>query len=140
VRRLGAGRTLVGVGIEAATNRHWAHSCHEFRYYERLVVEDEPPLSETEPNGNGSPASPAVAPDAIDLIRRAIGRLAANTGEPWVLKAAIRPMVQRLDPTFDEKTYGVATFSALLKKHEDVLEVRKGQYDQEYRVRQAPRK
>ena len=30
-----AGRTLVGVGIEAATNRHWAHSCHEFRYYGR---------------------------------------------------------------------------------------------------------
>jgi hypothetical protein len=28
----------------------------------------------------------------------------------------------------------------LLKKHEDVLEVRKGQYDQEYRVREAPRK
>jgi hypothetical protein len=135
-----AGRTLVGVGIEAATNRHWAHSCHEFRYYERLVVEDEPPLSETEPNGNGSSASPAVPPDAIDLIRRAIGRLAANTGEPWVLKATIRPMVQRLDPTFDEKTYGAATFSALLKKHEDVLEVRKGQYDQEYRVREAPRK
>jgi hypothetical protein len=136
-----AGRTLVGVGIEAATNRHWAHSCHEFRYYERLVAEDEPPLTEAEPNGNGSPSSsPAAPPDAIDLIRRAIGRLAANTGEPWVLKATIRPMVQRLDPTFDEKSYGAATFSALLKKHEDVLEVRKGQYDQEYRVREAPRK
>jgi hypothetical protein len=138
-----AGRTLVGVGIEAATNKHWAHSCHEFRYYERLVVEDEAPLkpaTESESNGNGvSSTSPAAPPDAIDLIRRAIGRLAANTGEPWVLKAAIRPMVQRLDPTFDEKTYGAATFSALLKKHEDVLEVRKGQYDQEYRVREAPR-
>ncbi len=46
-------------------------------------------------------------------------------------------MVQRLDPTFDEKTYGVATFSALLKKYDDVLEVRKGQSDQEYRVREA---
>jgi hypothetical protein len=45
-------------------------------------------------------------------------------------------MVQRLDPTFDEKTYGAATFSALLKKHEDALEVRKGQFDQEYRVKE----
>jgi hypothetical protein len=129
-----AGRTLVGVGIEAATNRHWAHSCHEFRYYERLVVEDEPPL-EAEPNVAG-PSTSAPA-EAIDLIRRAIGRLAANTGEPWVLKARIRPMVQRLDPTFDEKTYGAATFSALLKKHDDVLEVRKGQSDQEYRVKEV---
>jgi hypothetical protein len=129
-----AGRTLVGVGIEAATNKHWAHSCHEFRYYERLVVEDETPISAE------SDAAEPTRPEAIDLIRRAIGRLAANKGEPWVLKAAIRPMVLRLDPTFDEKSYGAATFSWLLKKFDDVLEVRKGQYDQEYRVREVPHK
>ncbi|HSV36579.1 MAG TPA: NYN domain-containing protein [Ramlibacter sp.] len=32
-----AGRTLVGVGARKTTNRHWASSCHEFRYYEDLV-------------------------------------------------------------------------------------------------------
>ncbi len=32
-----AGRTLVGVGTRKATNRHWARSCHAFRYYEDLV-------------------------------------------------------------------------------------------------------
>lgn len=31
------GRTMVGVGTRKATNRHWAKSCHEFRYYEDLV-------------------------------------------------------------------------------------------------------
>jgi len=129
-----AGRTLVGVGIEAATNRHWAHSCHEFRYYERLVAEEESPIEEEPDLAESLSLS---RPAAIDLIRRAIGRLAANKGEPWVLKAAIRPMVMRLDPTFDEQSYGVATFSALLKKYEDVLEVRKGQHDQEYRVRET---
>ena len=129
-----AGRTLVGVGIEAATNRHWAHSCHEFRYYERLVAEETSPLEQA----SDDPESSAPArPEAIELIRRAIGRLAANKGEPWVLKAAIRPMVMRLDPTFDEQSYGVATFSALLKKYEGVLEVRKGQHDQEYRIRET---
>jgi len=128
-----AGRTLVGVGIEAATNRHWAHSCHEFRFYERLVAEDEAPLDQ---ESNEAEASRSAPTEAIDLIRRAIARLAANKGEPWVLKAAIRPMVQRLDPTFDEKTYGAVTFSALLKKYEDALEVRKGQFDQEYRFKE----
>ena len=129
-----AGRTLVGVGIEAATNKHWAHSCHEFRYYERLVVEGESPIDEETDSADSTSPS---RPEAIDLIRRAIGRLAANKGEPWVLKAAIRPMVVRLDPTFDERSYGAATFSGLLKKYDAVLEVRKGQYDQEYRVREA---
>jgi hypothetical protein len=35
-----AGRTLVGVGARANTNRHWARSCHEFRYYDTLVAGD----------------------------------------------------------------------------------------------------
>ncbi len=33
-----AGVVLVGVGARANTNRHWARSCHEFRYYDTLVV------------------------------------------------------------------------------------------------------
>jgi uncharacterized LabA/DUF88 family protein len=31
-----AGLTLVGVAARKSTNRHWAKSCHEFRYYESL--------------------------------------------------------------------------------------------------------
>lgn len=33
-----AGRTLVGIAARKSTNRHWAASCHEFRYYEELVI------------------------------------------------------------------------------------------------------
>jgi uncharacterized LabA/DUF88 family protein len=31
------GRTLVGIGTRASTNRHWARSCNTFRYYEDLM-------------------------------------------------------------------------------------------------------
>ena len=31
-----AGRRLIGVGTRKSTNRHWASSCHEFHYYEKL--------------------------------------------------------------------------------------------------------
>ncbi|MBY0233511.1 MAG: NYN domain-containing protein, partial [Burkholderiaceae bacterium] len=34
-----AGKVLIGVGTRKNTNRHWAKSCHEFRYYENLVEE-----------------------------------------------------------------------------------------------------
>ena len=34
-----AGRTVMGVGASRTTNRHWARSCHDFRYYEHLVGE-----------------------------------------------------------------------------------------------------
>lgn len=130
-----AGKTLVGIGCEAATNRHWAHSCHEFRYYEKLLIEDVPHEEQAAERTDG--LLPPV-PDAVDLIRRAIARLSANKGDPWVLKAAIRPMVKRLDPTFHEKTYGLSTFAELLKLHGELLEVRKGQHDQEYRIKPAP--
>ncbi|MEO7391546.1 MAG: NYN domain-containing protein [Ramlibacter sp.] len=33
-----AGRTVIGVGTARSTNRHWAASCHEFRFYESLLV------------------------------------------------------------------------------------------------------
>jgi uncharacterized LabA/DUF88 family protein len=44
-----AGRRLVGVGTRAATNRHWAASCHEFRYYEDIVLDP----------AHGAPGAPA---------------------------------------------------------------------------------
>ncbi|WP_296444477.1 NYN domain-containing protein [Rhodoferax sp. UBA5149] len=42
-----AGRTLIGVGARKSTNRHWAKSCHEFRYYENLV--NTPDMAEAPP-------------------------------------------------------------------------------------------
>jgi hypothetical protein len=45
-----AGRRVVGVGDRRSTSRHWAASCHEFRFYETL-----PP---------SPPAAPDPAPQA----------------------------------------------------------------------------
>lgn len=33
------GRTMIGLGTTRATNRHWATSCHAFKYYEQLLDE-----------------------------------------------------------------------------------------------------
>jgi NYN domain-containing protein len=60
-----AGKTLVGVGCEASTNKHWAHSCHEFRYYEKLLIEDSPPAATT---SEQTEEVTSVPPDATDLM------------------------------------------------------------------------
>ena len=39
-----AGRRLIGIGTEQNTNRHWARSCNEFRYYENLVESPDEPM------------------------------------------------------------------------------------------------
>ena len=46
-----AGRCLVGIGTGQSTNRHWAKSCSEFRYYENLVESLDEPMPQ--------PAQPA---------------------------------------------------------------------------------
>lgn len=133
-----AGRTLIGVGTRKSTNRHWAKSCDEFRYYEGLVEvpEETPPAA---PGAEGAPALPEAAPpvgDApADLLRRALRLLSEKKGDAWVNKAEVLPMIKRLDPTFNLKEHGHASFSAMVKTLDTVVETRPGPNDQQLRLR-----
>ncbi|MDK2858320.1 MAG: hypothetical protein PWQ29_1684 [Verrucomicrobiota bacterium] len=117
-----AGKELIGVGCKGSTNQHWANSCSEFKYYESLMVEGATVEEEAE-------GDKVVVKDAAELITRAMKQIVAKSGDEWVLKAAIRPVVKRLDPTFDEANYGCKTFGALLKKYPNKFKVKKGEHD-----------
>lgn len=151
-----AGRVLIGVGTRPATNRHWAKSCHEFRYYETLVEVSEGSTPQAElpaaasasaavdavvadhkaPHiGDAQVTAPAGASTPKDLVRRALRLLADKKGEPWVNKAEVGPMIRRLDPTFDLAEHNYASFSGMLKAFDEMLEIRKGEYDQQVRLR-----
>ena len=125
-----AGRTLIGIGARKSTNRHWAKSCHEFRYYENLVENVADPALEPAP-----PAQPPQADPAADVFRRAIRLLAETQGDAWVSQAAIWHMIKRLDSTFDPKEHGHANFLAMLKALDALVEVRDGEFDQLVRLR-----
>lgn len=73
--------------------------------------------------------------EARDLVRKALGRLAQSKGEAWVNKAGLRPYMQRIEPTFHESNYGFSTFSEFLASMTDVVEVRRGEFDHEVRLR-----
>lgn len=125
-----AGRTLIGIGTRRNTNRHWANSCHEFRFYESLV---EAEGANAEPNASPVAPSPPVHP-AAELLRRAVRLLAESTGDAWVNKASVLPMIKRLDPTFDFKDHGYGSFSDMIKALPEVVEVRKGDVDHQLRA------
>lgn len=129
-----AGRTLIGVGARKSTNRHWAKSCHEFRYYENLV-EVPTPADVLAPDAQ-TPTEPTepVNPGA-EIFKRAIRLLAETQGDSWVKKGAIWHMMKRLDPTFDTKDHGYASFSAMVKAFDPWVEIRKGDSDQVVRLR-----
>jgi uncharacterized protein (TIGR00288 family) len=115
-----AGKDLIGVGCKNSTNRHWANSCSEFKYYETFALA---------PSGDEEEAETAAAKDAAELITKAIKQISLRNGDKWVLKAAIRPVVKRLDPTFDESNYGCRSFADLLKKHDTRFKIERGQHD-----------
>jgi len=122
-----AGRTLIGIGARKNTNRHWAKSCHEFRYYENLVegIEDPAPLQ----------AQPSQAEAAADILRRATRLLVQTQGEEWVSQAAIWHMIKRLDSTFDPREHGHVNFLAMLKALDALVDVREEDADLMVRLR-----
>ena len=118
-----AGKDLIGVGCKNATNRHWANSCSDFKYYETFTLD---------PRCDGcedDEVETATIKDAAELITKAIKQITLRSGDKWVLKAAIRPVVKRLDPTFDESNYGCRSFADLLKKHNDRFQIERGEHD-----------
>ena len=125
-----AGRTLIGVGARKATNRHWAKSCHEFRYYENLV-EGLPQFAPAPAQQDQS----AVATPAAEIFQRAVRLLAEAKGDAWVNQAAIWPMMKRLDPTLDPREYGHANFLAMLTAFAALVDVKDGETDQLVRLR-----
>lgn len=128
-----AGRTLIGIGHRKNTNKHWAKSCHEFRYYDTLV---EPPTETTKEPAEGKDEQPTAPADlAAEMVKRAVRLLSESKGEPWVNKATVWPMIKRLDPTFGPKDHGHASFSEMLKALDSVIEVKKGEKDHLVRLR-----
>ena len=129
-----AGRTLVGVGTRRNTNKHWAKSCHEFRYYENLVEKELPPDPAQVAEAPPAPPAPPVDP-AAEILRRAVRLLGETKGDQWVNKGATWHMIKRLDPTFDPKDHGHASYSDMIKALDAVVEVRKGETDHVMRLR-----
>ena len=78
---------------------------------------------------------PAMADPHTELLRRAIRLLAEKKGDVWVNKAEIWPMIKRLDSTFDPKEAGFTNFAAMIKAKEDMVELRRGEFDQEVKLR-----
>jgi hypothetical protein len=127
------GRYFHGVGTER-TASSYRFACDEFRRY-RDLAGGSPAVQAAQ-----APADAAreVVPleDAGDLVVRAIRRLAAGSGESWVRKAGVRPLVKRLDPTFDESGFGYPTFTELLRALDAAgyIAERPGEHDHEVAV------
>ncbi len=128
-----AGRTLIGIGNRRNTNKHWAKSCHEFRYYDSLV---EAPSTEEAPKPSGARDTPPPPADPVaEMLKRAVRLLAETKGAAWVKKGSVWHMVKRVDATLDPKDHGDTIFAEMIKAMDAVVAIKKGDTDHMLRVR-----
>jgi hypothetical protein len=125
------GRFFIGVGT-ARTASSYKFACDEYRFYRDLAAASASPAA---PEADQAAQELAPLEDAADLVIKAVRMLAAGRGESWALKAAVRPLVKRLDPAFDERNFGFATFTELLRALDGRIAERPGEYDHELAVR-----
>lgn len=119
-----AGKDLIGIGCKATTNQHWANSCSDFKYYESFVGD-----SKADEGVEDDESDIIKIKDPVELLTKAIKQITKKTGDEWVVKAAIRPIVKRLDPTFDESNYECKNFAELLKKYPGSFKIKPGEHD-----------
>lgn len=128
-----AGRVVIGIAVENSANRYWMRACNEFKYYKTLL---------------GKAGSDAVLHELSQesdlrearlLVARAIHRLAVGSEDGFVKKAKLKPMMMRLDSAFDETNYGFSSFSGLMERCADLVELRRGAHDHFYALNEVGR-
>jgi hypothetical protein len=113
------GKSVIGVGVRSSTHNLLPRICDEFKFYDMLIAEETGRVETTEQG----------LPRGKKLLIAALQRITSQTGGTDIKQAHVKPMMLRLDSTFDERNFGFATFSDFITSCSDIVEVRKGEYD-----------
>jgi uncharacterized LabA/DUF88 family protein len=123
------GNFVIGIGARDSSNIYWIKSCNVFRYYQSLL-----PSAEGEEDVDGEEGvKPAMVrnkvniDDAKDLLLSAVKRLARSNEEGHVSLYNIRPVIIRMDPSFDEGDYGHDNFTKFVEACGDVVQIERSE-------------
>ena len=120
-----AGRTLIGIGSRRGTNKHWARSCHEFKFYEALLnptpsvvasvlpapadpqpASQPPPAAKVEatsaPLADDRIAAPLAVPCEVEEIRALLDLAEGAAAQRRAVRELVTKAVARLAQTRGE--------------------------------------
>ncbi|MDR7251551.1 hypothetical protein J2X46_000523 [Nocardioides sp. BE266] len=139
------GRSVVGIGVAGSTSPVLVSACDEFAKYEELpgvkpvaggVAASQTTTAEkTTTKATAKQVNPAKAgasspgsdtPERIAasaLLVRTMG-VAKKDDDGWVYAAALKSQMRRIDPAFDEKTLGFASFKGFAESCSTVVETK----------------
>lgn len=118
------GKEIVGIGVKETTNGYWINSCNEFKFYTSLLAK-----ASTAQSIVGTEVDKSGLDDAEELLCKAMRALLDRSQKPQVLKALIKPMMTRLDSSFDEANFGFKNFAEFLSAFPKTVKVIPGQND-----------
>ena len=118
------GKSIIGIGVKETTNQYWVKSCNEFKYYSSLLVK-----SSSIQNIEAEGYEEFDIEDAKELLCKAMLQIVDQSGENLIKKAMVKPMMMRLDPSFDESNYGFKSFGDFLENCNDTVKITHGEYD-----------
>jgi len=127
-----AGKFIAGVGIEGNANRFWIASCNEFRFYSSLVklnaasevavVDREQPEAASAFDFRNDPLPERLSlAEARDTLVKSLTQLVARNGENYVHRGALKSLMKRLMPAFDERALECVTFSGFLGMFPEIV-------------------
>ncbi|GAA5142497.1 NYN domain-containing protein [Prosthecobacter algae] len=140
-----SGKFVAGVGVSGFSNKFWAASCNEFKFFEALIPLEEdvehppsPPLptpaAQSDISTNFLPASDEDMPpstvesiptmeEARKVLHRAMLQLVERRGENYVAKSGLKSIIKRLMPSFDERALKCGNFSGFIHQCADIVAI-----------------
>jgi uncharacterized protein (TIGR00288 family) len=137
------GRFVVGIGVAGSTSRALVNACDEFQTYEALPGVTPPP-PKVEPH-RSEPVKKAAArkttgkraaakkvavveppeqSEATDLLLRAARVGLQKSDDEWMHSSSVKSQMQRMNPSFKEKSLGYPSFRAFIESRDELLETR----------------
>ena len=107
------GRYVVGVGVRSNTSTYLAKACDTFCYYDDLHGATSEELPERQFS--------ATPMDHVALLAKGLAAL----GNRAVPGSALKTMMRKIDPMFDETRAGHVSFLDFLRAHADIIDVHK---------------
>ena len=114
------GLDVVGIGTADASNQYWIKSCSEFKQYANLL----PNRVQEDLSATDLSLSAAGTDNPASLLVTAVVNAQRLRGAEWVSLVDIRPGMLRLDPAFDQQTYGNTRFIDFVRRFDEFVELR----------------
>lgn len=123
-------KLVIGIGVKNSTSDLFMNNCDEFIYYDDLVRDQQSnrkkPAKKKEPTKNGASKKSGSSKsdddnidEAISLVLETAEALYADQGDRKKLWGSmVKQTLKRRRPGFNERSYGVRSFSDLLEEAE----------------------